>query len=106
AEAGVAPGDEYVSLAGHALRKDFNLVLDILSDELRNPSFPADRLESARRRGLEGLEEGKTSTGDLPEIAFHQALYPADHPYWEPDLDTQEAALKAITRDDLMSFYK
>lgn len=36
---------ESVGFSGKSLKKDFGLVLDLLSDELRNPVFPQDQLD-------------------------------------------------------------
>ncbi len=49
---------------------------------------------------------GVGGAGTQADIAFAQALYPKGHPYWLPTLDQSEAAVKAVTRDDLVSFYQ
>ena len=60
-------------------------MLDVLSDELRHPAFPADELDKARAQALAGIEEARSETGALAEIAFDDALYPKGHPYYSPD---------------------
>jgi len=105
ASASVRGGQEYVSLSGRSLTRDFDMVLDILSDQLRNPVFPADELEKARRQALAGIENARQSTGTLARIAFMNALYPADHPYHVATLDEQAAVLKNLSRDDLAAFH-
>jgi zinc protease len=104
ASAGVGGGREYVSVNGRSLSRDFKTVLDILADQLRNPVFPADELEKARRQALAGIEQARQSTGTLARIAFMNALYPIGHPYHMPTLDEQEALLKSMTREDLAAF--
>lgn len=106
ASAGVGGGDEYVSLSGHALTRNFDTILDVLSDELRHPTFPAAELEKARAQSLAGIEQARQDTGTLGSIAFTNALYPVGHPYHQPTLDEQEAFLKSLTRDDLVSFHQ
>ena len=106
ASAGVSASEEYVSLQGRMLSRDAPTVLDVLSDELRNPSFPEAEIEKARTQTLSGLEREKEDTGALAQIAFTDALFPAGHPYASPTLDDQEAATRSFTRDDVASFYE
>ncbi|MEO7714587.1 MAG: pitrilysin family protein [Capsulimonas sp.] len=101
----VGGGDEFVSLGGHGLSKNFDTLLDVLSDELRHASFPADELEKARRQTLAGIDSARSNTGTLVGIAFRNAIYPSTHPYSSPTLDEQEAFVKGVTRDDLAAFY-
>ena len=101
----IGGGDEYASLGAHGLSKNFDTLLDVLSDELRHPAFPADELERARRQSLAGIDAARDNTGALAGIAFRNALYPKGHPYSAAPLDEQAAVVKALTRDDLVSFY-
>ena len=105
ASANVSGGDEYASIGGRSLSRDFDTMIGVLADELRNPSFPADELEKARQQTLAGLEEARQDTGTLARIAFSNALYPVGHPYHQPTLDEQVEVTKKITRDDLANFY-
>ncbi len=97
---------------GGSLSKDFPLLLDVLSDELRHPAFPAEELEKVRGESLSGFEQARQDTGGTggagtqAEIAFADALYPKGHPYWSPTIDQSEASIKALTRADLASFYQ
>lgn len=105
ASASVSGGTEYASLGGRSLTRDFGTVLDVLSDQLRNPAFPAEELEKARRQALAGIEQSRDDTGTLARIAFRNALYPVGHPYHEPTLDERAASLKSLTREDLAAFH-
>ena len=102
---------ESASFAGQCLSKDFGITLGTLADELRNPSFPKDQFDRLVAESLSGLEQAKQDAGGtggagtLADIAFSQALYPKGHPYWSPSIDDQEAAIKAITIDDLRKFH-
>ncbi len=112
ANVGIGAGTESASLGGASLSKDFGLTLTTLADELRNPSFPPDQLERLRAQLLSGIEDARQDTGGTggagaqAEIAFAQAIYPKGHPYWVPTLDQSAAAIKAMTRADLVSFYE
>ncbi|MDF2440453.1 MAG: zinc protease, partial [Abditibacteriota bacterium] len=105
ASAGVRGGQEYATLSGRSLTRDFETMLDVLADQVRNPSFPVDELEKARHQTLAGIESARQSTGTLARIAFMNALYPKGHPYHSPTLDEQAAVVKNLTREDLVAFH-
>ncbi len=111
ASAGIGAGDESASIGGASLSQDFGLTLNTLADELQRPSFPPDQLARLRAQLLSGIEDARQDTGGTggagtqAEIAFAQAIYPKGHPYWQPTLDQSAAAIKALTRDDLLKFY-
>lgn len=112
ANVGIGAATEQADISGASLSQDFPLLLSTLADELRRPTFPADQLERLRAQTLSGVEEARQDTGGTggagsqAEIAFAQAIYPKGHPYWLPTLDGSAASAKAITRDDLQTFYR
>lgn len=103
---GTSAGVESADFNARALKKDLPLVMDILSDELRNANFPQDQFERAKGEMLSNLEQSK----ELPEArafrAFYNSVFPAGHPYHELTFEQAQAELQAITRDDLVSFHK
>jgi zinc protease len=105
ASASVSGGDEYISLSGRSLTRDFDTILAVLADELRNPIFPAEEVEKSRRQTLASIENARQSTGALARIAFMNALYPEGHPYHAATLDELAAATKSLTREDLQNFH-
>ncbi len=112
ANVGVGAATEQANISGTSLSHDFPLLLTTLADELRRPSFPSDQLERLRAQTLSGIEEQRQDTGGTggagsqAEIAFAQAIYPKGHPYWLPTLDASAASAKAVTRNDLQTFYR
>ena len=103
--ASVWGGGEYVGLGGHSLSRDFDTVLDVLSDELQHPSFPAEELDKERTQRLASVAFGRQDTQQLAIIAFFDALFPPGHPYHLPTLDEQTTFLKGVTREDLAAFH-
>jgi len=109
---GIGAGAESAKIAGASQSKDFGLMLSTLADEMQHPTFPADQLARLRAQTLSGLEDARQDTGGTggagsqAEIAFAQTLYPKGHPYWLPTIDQSEAAVKSLTREDLLNFYK
>jgi zinc protease len=78
--------------------------LDLLSQVLRAPSFPADALERERKRMLTALQEQEQSPEDIADKAFFQAVY-GEHPYASDPLGST-ASLQALARADVEKFYR
>jgi len=81
----------------------FAPTLAILADILENPTFPPEALERLRSRTIIGLTQSRDRTAGIASVVFPKVLYTTDHPYGRV---TTEATVKAITRDDLVAFYK
>ena len=96
---------ESASFTAKSLTKDFALVLDLLSDELRNASFPADQFEKARGETLSALAQSKESPDAQASRAFYNAVFPAGHAYHRLTVEDAQKSIQGITRDDLVSFH-
>lgn len=101
---GISSGTHITAFNGHSLVEDLPLILDLLSDELRNPAFPHAELERMRRQFLTSLNLRAQNTGAIVDMTFDKMIY-GDHIYARPDEGYPET-IKAITRDDLISFHK
>jgi len=78
--------------------------LETASVILQKPTFAAGEFERERKRVLVGLQNQKESPDSLADIAFYRAIY-NEHPYATPSSGTEES-ISAITREDLVAFYK
>jgi zinc protease len=81
----------------------FAPTLSIFADLLENPTFPSDALERLRSRTIISLTQNRDRTAGIAGVVFPKVLYTTDHPYGRV---TTKATVEAITRDDLVSFYK
>ncbi len=104
ASAGISAGTYSTGFAGKSLAEDLPLVLDILSDALRHPTFPPDEIEKLRGEILTDLEERAHDTARMAALTFHELAYPAGHPYAR-SLSGYIETVSPITRDDLAAFY-
>ncbi len=89
---------------GRALAEDLALVLDILSDMVMRPHFPATEIERLRNQLVMGLRESEQETRTQASRAARELLFPADHPYSRLSGGTIETVSR-ITRDDLRDFH-
>jgi zinc protease len=81
-----------------------DLGLDLLTDVILRPSFPAEEIERWRSQTLNTLQIQQEDAAYLADAVFDRAVF-GDHPYRLPDAGTPES-VKGITRDDLVAFHK
>lgn len=95
-------GIDSTNVTLQTLTRNLDSALDIYSDVILNPVFPAKEMESLRARALIGLRQMRSNPNAISGIVYDKVLY-GDHPYGRSN---NEASLKAITRDDLVKYYE
>src|SRR5207344_1438107 len=90
---------------GASLKKNFGQTLELLSDVVLHPAFPADEVERQRADRLAQLVQQRQNAGQLAARVTAAVLYGDRHPYGFTELGTEDA-LKTFTRADLMAFWK
>lgn len=93
---------ERVSVSMGVLSKDADAALDLLADVLRHPTFPPEELERVRQLHLATLQSLGEDPGAVARRVAIETVF-AGHPYG--NLETV-SSLQAITRDDLVAFYR
>ena len=96
---------EVAGFSTYSLTKYFDKSLDLLSDVLRNPTFPQDELEKAKALRVSGLQQQKDQTQTLAMRGLYGEIFPPGHPYHDQSLDEDAANASTITRDDIAGFY-
>lgn len=91
------------SFGGRALVEDLPMLLNLLSETLREPVFPAEHVERLRGQLLTGLSIRNQDTADRADMAFEEIVFPA-HPYGMPS-DGHPETIQRITRDDMINFH-
>jgi zinc protease len=104
ASMGFDSGVHNTSFGGRSLVEDLPLLLSLLSESLRMPTFPVQEVEKLRAQLLTGLNIRAQDTGDMAAMKFDQLLYEG-HPYSRPG-DGYIETIQAITRDDLEEFHR
>lgn len=103
ASLGFSAGTHTTGFAGKALSEDLDLLLDLLADSLRQPTFPEEQAEKVRANLLTGLAIRGQDTHEMASLVFGQIIYNG-HPYARPD-DGYPETIQAITRTDLIAFH-
>ena len=94
------------SVTGEALTRDFDLVLDLFAEMLRQPSFPAADFDRLKSEALAGIAQAKTNPDRIAGLNFDRAVYPPDHPLRPLTFEESEQLIPTITRDDLVDFHR
>jgi zinc protease len=100
----IAGGTHTTGFGSKALAEDLDLLLELLAEALRQPTFPAEQIELLRARHLTSLAIRAQDTGEMSKLTFDQIAYP-EHPYSRPD-DGYPDTIQAITREDLVNFHQ
>lgn len=85
------------------LAEDLPLLLGLLVEALRQPTFPEPQVEKLRAQFLTGLALRDQDTGDRAGLAFDELTYP-QHPYRFPD-EGHPHTIRSITHTDLADFH-
>ena len=98
-----AAGRDNLTVALSVQKKDFSLGLDLLSEVVLSPTFPAaevtrkvSEIQAANRRSEE-------DPGTVASRVLARLVYPG-HPYGVPVEGTRESVAR-LTRDDVVKFY-
>jgi len=93
-----------VGFGGKALAEDLDLLLEILSDSLRHPTFPATELETLRGQVLTAIQRRAHDTGRMAWLTFDALLYP-DHPYGR-SVTGYEETVTGLTQGHLTGYFR
>ena len=94
-----------MTVSGHALSKNFGATLNLIADVALRPNFPAAEIERQRVSRLAGLLQQRENPAQVAAQVAAAALYGPKHPYGYSEIGT-EASVKAMTRDDMVAFWK
>jgi zinc protease len=89
------------------LKRNLDQAFLLMSDIVVNPTFPDAELERQRKIYLGRIAQEAKQPTTSALITFMRTLYGKDHPYGQPFTGSgTEASIKAIQRDDLVSYYR
>jgi zinc protease len=103
AQLGFGSATHTVGFGGKALAEDLDLLLDILADCLRQPTFPDREVGKMRGQILTDLERRAHDTRRMARLTFNELLYP-DHPYGY-SVNGYLETVQDLGRQDLVRYY-
>lgn len=100
-ETSVGPESGVVRVFG--LKEDFDKLLPLFSDVMRNPAFPQDKIDLAKTRQKDTIARRNEDPQGITFRELGRVLYGPDSPYARR---TEYDTINSITRDDLVAFHK
>ncbi|PZX50735.1 putative Zn-dependent peptidase [Algoriphagus ratkowskyi] len=95
-------GVSATSISASSLKKHQGKILDLMSDVLYNPVFPADELDKLKKQSLTGLATSKDEPGAISSRLSSAMVYGKEHPYGEV---TTETSLGNVNVEDVKTYY-
>ncbi|NWF68665.1 MAG: insulinase family protein [Chloroflexi bacterium] len=105
ADFGISAGAHKASFSGKALAEDLSVLIDILNDVVRYPTFPAQQVERLRGETITRLQYRHNDTRYRADRAFRENLYAPNHPYHRSRSGTLQT-VPTLTVDDLQRFHR
>ena len=87
---------------GSSLKKHSSRLLDLMTDVLYNPTFPADEFEKMKSQSISALASSKTDANSIAENVSSVVTYGKKHPYGEVQT---EKTVNSITLDKCKEYY-
>jgi len=85
------------------LKEDIDRALEILADILLNPAFQEEKVNLARIREKTAISRRNDEVGEIAYREFQKLIYGKDSPYAR---HPEYATIEAITRQDIVDYYK
>ena len=101
---GADVASDYSLLSLKTVSADFETVLALAAEVLREPSFPETEIELERRLILQGLKSMKEQPFSVAYNHLREALYPG-HPYGLTH-EQNEQCMAAFTKENLQTAYR
>jgi zinc protease len=105
ASLGTSSTMDAMQVSAVSLRRNFDALVALMADVVRNPSFPTEEVERQRKSRLANLIQQRENPSQVAANTTAAVLYGASHPYGYPELGT-ESSNTAMNRNDLAAFWK
>jgi zinc protease len=92
-----------IGMSGSVLTKFSGTLLDIMSDVLYNPSFPAEELEKLKKQNISAIQAAKNDAKVIADNINSAVIFGNKHPYGEI---TSEKTFESVTLDKCKEYYK
>lgn len=92
-------------IAGSALSRDTDMLLERLVEILRTPVFPEEELDKEKKRLVGAIRQQQDQTSVRAQETAVRRIYPPGHPFHRRSGEERIARVEALTREDLVSFY-
>lgn len=105
ASIGFSSGSQTLGFSGRFLRSDAGPVMELLSDQLRNPAFEPEVFGTVKSRQKAGLLQAIDNPDYRAGALVSRLIYPETHVNFSTPIDVLLTDLEATTVEDLKSFH-
>ena len=95
---------EQAAFQGRALAEDLDVLLELASDGLQNPTFPEDEVDRLQDQVLTGIAQTEDASDALAERRFRELLYGQSNPLGRP-IEGYADTVRGLTPDALREFH-
>lgn len=95
--------DDVSGASMNCLKQDFDAVLAVFVDVLRNPAFPQDKIDLAKVQERTGIARRNDDVNGIAARELRKLVYGPDSPVAR---QTEYATIAAVTRDDVVAFHR
>jgi zinc protease len=95
----------HLNFSGKFLREDAGAVIGLLAEQLRDPAFNPEVLETLKSRQSAGLLHAIDDPDYRADAQVDRLLYPKDHPNYTDQIDVLLEDLKGTTVEDIAAFH-
>lgn len=96
-------GQDSGSISFRCLKEDFYTVFEVFTDLMRNPNFPQNKIDLAKKEISTGIARRNDNPGPIASREFQKMMWGTDSP-WARTVEYEH--LSRITRDDLVNFHR
>jgi predicted Zn-dependent peptidase len=100
---GFAGSADRTTVTLSSLSANLSPSLALMSDLVRNPAFDPAEVERLRTQLVTAVQQAKSSPNNMAQREYMRQMFGASHPYGTTPIGDEEA-IKAFTRDDLLTF--
>ncbi len=95
-----------VDIRARCLAKDLPLVVELIAEQLRQPSFKAEELERVRQQLIGAVRSSIDNSSYRARDAFNRALFPAGHPTHPLSIDQLLQSARTATLAQVKAFHE
>ena len=106
AEISFSNGQQRVRFSARCLKKDMPMVLKLIAEQLKEPAFNKEDLNTLKTRLVANLKRDKQNTGKQAGGAFLRKLYPKDHPNYAYKTDERIKMINNTHPSNLKKFHQ
>lgn len=101
----VGVGEDVFGCGATTPAEHLDRILDVMGQVIREPSFPENEVQSAKKRLLAQLSSQLDDAGAVADRAFARAIWGAGHPYAH-ESHGHRKDIESFTREDLVRFHR